>query len=55
VIIAPRATPVANPAFDVTPAGYVTALITEKGIIRAREKDLLEIWPREHVSKAYLV
>jgi methylthioribose-1-phosphate isomerase len=25
----------ANPAFDVTPSGYITAIITEKGIIRA--------------------
>ena len=26
---------VENPAFDVTPAKYVTAIITEKGIARA--------------------
>jgi methylthioribose-1-phosphate isomerase len=33
--IAPEASPVFNPAFDVTPARYVTAIITEKGIFRA--------------------
>lgn len=33
VNIAPRNVHVLNPAFDVTPAGYITAFITEKGII----------------------
>ena len=54
VTIATSATQVANPAFDVTPAKYVTGLITEKGIVRATEKDLLEFWPRDRKSKAYL-
>ncbi|MFC4355736.1 S-methyl-5-thioribose-1-phosphate isomerase [Chryseomicrobium palamuruense] len=31
--IAPKNTKVFNPAFDVTPAHYITAIITEKGII----------------------
>ncbi|MBI5217640.1 MAG: S-methyl-5-thioribose-1-phosphate isomerase [Bacteroidia bacterium] len=30
-----------NPAFDVTPSGYVSGIITEKGIIRPCEKDIL--------------
>ncbi len=34
VSIAPAGTPVANPAFDVTPHKYITAIITERGIIR---------------------
>ncbi len=54
VTIAPRSTPVANPAFDVTPAEFVTAIITEKGIARATEKELLGFWPRSKQSKAYL-
>ncbi|HEX4331934.1 MAG TPA: S-methyl-5-thioribose-1-phosphate isomerase [Usitatibacter sp.] len=54
VRIASPGTPVANPAFDVTPARLVTGLITEKGILRATEKDLLGIWPRHRESKAYL-
>lgn len=33
VAIAPPETPVYNPAFDVTPAAYITGIITEKGII----------------------
>src|SRR5690606_31328102 len=31
-LVAPEGTPVYNPAFDVTPAKYITAIITEKGI-----------------------
>ena len=54
VHIAPRGTAVANPAFDVTPAKYVTSLITEKGVIRASEKDLLAFWPQAQHSKAFL-
>jgi methylthioribose-1-phosphate isomerase len=34
VQIAPDGIDVANPAFDVTPAEYITAFVTEKGIIR---------------------
>jgi len=34
VSIAPEGISVANPAFDVTPHRYITAIITEKGIIR---------------------
>jgi methylthioribose-1-phosphate isomerase len=34
VSLAPEGTPVQNPAFDITPAKYITALITERGIIR---------------------
>jgi methylthioribose-1-phosphate isomerase len=33
-VIAPAGIHVANPAFDVTPHSYVTAIITEKGIAR---------------------
>jgi len=32
--IAPEGTNVANPAFDITPHTYISAIITEKGIIR---------------------
>jgi len=35
VPVAPRGTDVRNPAFDVTPNRYVTAIITEKGVARA--------------------
>jgi methylthioribose-1-phosphate isomerase len=54
VTIAPRSTAVLNPAFDVTPHDLVTGIITEKGIARASEDELLAFWPRERQSKAYL-
>ncbi len=34
VSIAPEGTPAANPAFDITPHRYITAIITENGIIK---------------------
>jgi methylthioribose-1-phosphate isomerase len=52
--IVPDGTPVANPAFDVTPHDLVTGIITEKGIARASEQELLTFWPRSEQSKAYL-
>jgi methylthioribose-1-phosphate isomerase len=41
VAIAPEATRVENPAFDVTPHRYVTAIITERGVARAPYKESL--------------
>jgi methylthioribose-1-phosphate isomerase len=38
----------------VTPARLVTGLITEKGVVRALERELLAFWPRQRESKAYL-
>jgi methylthioribose-1-phosphate isomerase len=39
--IAPEGVQVENPAFDVTPAKYVTAIVTERGIARAPYEDSL--------------
>jgi methylthioribose-1-phosphate isomerase len=39
--VAPPGTVVENPAFDVTPARYVTAIITEKGVARAPYEESL--------------
>jgi methylthioribose-1-phosphate isomerase len=33
--LAPDGAQVRNPSFDVTPAKYITAIITERGIYRA--------------------
>jgi methylthioribose-1-phosphate isomerase len=33
--IAPEGIPVYNPSFDVTPASYVSALVTDKGVLKA--------------------
>ncbi len=32
--VGPEAVPVRNPAFDITPARYVSAIVTEKGVLR---------------------
>jgi methylthioribose-1-phosphate isomerase len=47
VRLAPKGVAAANPAFDITPHQYITAIITEKGIVRKpylrRLKKLLKV------------
>jgi methylthioribose-1-phosphate isomerase len=50
VLLAPESSPAANYAFDVTPARFVTGLITERGICRARKEDVLELYPEKRNS-----
>ncbi len=45
VALAPEGTPVANPAFDVTPAGLVTGLVTERGRCAASAEGLAGLYP----------
>lgn len=40
--IAPEGIEVGNPAFDVTPAKYISAIITEKGIVRPPYKENIQ-------------
>ena len=40
VLIYPKKSKTKNLAFDITPAKYVTGLITEKGVCEASEKGL---------------
>ena len=42
VQIAPADVPVRNPAFDVTPAGLITAIITEKGVLRPPYSEVID-------------
>lgn len=44
--------PAANPAFDITPARLVTALITERGIAPANREGLLSLYPERQSSAA---
>jgi methylthioribose-1-phosphate isomerase len=37
VRVSPRRAAAANPAFDVTPARYITGIITEQGILKPGE------------------
>ena len=45
VTITPAGSAAANFAFDVTPARYVTALITERGVCAASREGLLALYP----------
>lgn len=47
ILVAPKGSPAANYGFDVTPAKYVTGLITERGICRANVQSILKLYP-EH-------
>jgi methylthioribose-1-phosphate isomerase len=45
VRVAAPGSPAANPSFDVTPARYVTALITERGVAPATSEGLAGLFP----------
>jgi methylthioribose-1-phosphate isomerase len=45
VTVVPPGSPVANPAFDVTPARLVTGIITERGIAEASRDGLARLFP----------
>ena len=50
VAIAAPGSPAANPAFDVTPARLVTALITDRGVCPASELGLLGLFPEPRAA-----
>ena len=47
ILITPEETKTANYGFDITPSRLVTGLITERGVVAAREDAILELYP-EH-------
>lgn len=47
VLITPTNSPAANFAFDVTPARLVTGFITERGVCKATEADILNLFPEK--------
>ncbi len=49
VLVPPESSPAANHAFDVTPARLVTGCITERGIVEASEKAIMELFPDKKV------
>jgi methylthioribose-1-phosphate isomerase len=51
VAIYPADSPALNVGFDITPARYVTALITERGVCTASRDGLLALFP-EHARAA---
>ena len=51
ILIAPESSTAANFAFDVTPAKYISGLITDKGICEAASNGLLSLFPQKGTSK----
>jgi len=47
VLITPETSPVANFAFDITPARLITGLITERGVCKATEEDITRLFPEQ--------
>ncbi len=52
VLITPADSPVVNYGFDVTPARLITGLITEQGMCRANERDILKLYPGKFTPDA---
>jgi methylthioribose-1-phosphate isomerase len=50
--LVPDGSPVANPAFDMTPARLVTGLITERGVAPASRDGLLALFPERRPGEA---
>ncbi|MGZ3370787.1 MAG: hypothetical protein ACXWK1_17710, partial [Caulobacteraceae bacterium] len=50
VRITPAGSPVANPAFDVTPARLVSGIITERGVAEASREGLLVLYPEKKAA-----
>ncbi|MGV2831313.1 S-methyl-5-thioribose-1-phosphate isomerase [Myxosarcina sp. GI1(2024)] len=47
VLLCPESTPAVNYGFDVTPAKYVTGLITERGVCAASEEGIKRLFPEK--------
>ncbi|MEM8528947.1 MAG: S-methyl-5-thioribose-1-phosphate isomerase [Bacteroidota bacterium] len=47
ILLTPKESPAMNYGFDVTPAKYVTGLITERGICEADENSILTLYPEQ--------
>jgi methylthioribose-1-phosphate isomerase len=47
VLVPPETCPAANHAFDVTPSRLVTGFITERGICKASESDIMALFPEK--------
>jgi len=51
VLISPEKSPAANHAFDVTPARLVTGFITERGVCKATQADIMSLFPERNNGK----
>lgn len=50
VPVAPPGTPAAHPAFDITPAGYIQAIVTENGVASPPNRKTLQKLKREKIA-----
>jgi methylthioribose-1-phosphate isomerase len=50
----PHGVAIENPAFDVTPAKYVTAIITERGVLRAPYEQSIQNMAKQSISEPEL-
>jgi methylthioribose-1-phosphate isomerase len=50
----PHGVAIENPAFDVTPAKYVTAIITERGVLRAPYEQSIQSMAKQTISEPEL-
>ena len=51
ILISPETSKAANHAFDVTPARLVTGFITERGVCKASEQDIMTLFPEKRSDK----
>jgi methylthioribose-1-phosphate isomerase len=54
VLLTPKESPALNYGFDVTPAKYITGLITEKGVCDANEESIREMYSLEQGEETAL-
>jgi methylthioribose-1-phosphate isomerase len=47
VLVTSPGSPALNYGFDVTPARLISGLITERGICKANEEDILKMFPEK--------
>ena len=47
ILVTPEKSNAANYGFDVTPARLITGLITERGVCKANEKEILNLFPEQ--------
>jgi methylthioribose-1-phosphate isomerase len=50
----PNGVAIENPAFDVTPAKYVSAIITERGVLRAPYEQSIQKMAQQTISEPEL-
>ncbi len=50
VLVPPEESKAANHAFDVTPSRLVTGFITERGVCKATEKDIMALFPDKKID-----